>query len=356
MRLLALILFLFASAFASVAAETNYFCVICGTGPLTGRIWMSKWGAICDTCYKLENHCALCGLPIVKDYVKTGDGRFICKFDKANAVLEVAEAREVFTDARRELIGLFGRGLILNFPEVTVNLFDVDYWSENGRSDGLHKFGFASTRRTPKGDCTHEVVMLSGRLRNELAATAAHEYTHLWISENCPKDHVIEADTMEAICELAAYKLMESRMQPAQMQTILDNPYTHGEIKTLVAFEKENSFGALLNWVKNGTGAKLGTPSAARAVPVTIPLLAFTNQPPPLPATLKLGGLLVNGKTGQALVSGVSFAAGDVKHVALQRRTVLVHCCEVTRTDVTLEVDGWPGKFTLKIGEEKNLP
>jgi hypothetical protein len=149
---------------------------------------------------------------------------------------------------------------------------------------------------------------------------------------------------------------MEARAQPAQMQTILDNPYTHGEIKTLVEFEKENSFGALLNWVKNGTGPKLGTLSAARAVPVKIARMAFTNQPPPLPATLKLGGLLVNGSSGQAVVSGVSFAAGEVKHVALQRRTVLVHCCEITRDDVTLEVDGWPGKFTLKIGEEKDLP
>ena len=189
------------------AAETNYLCVLCGTGPLTGRIWMSKWGAICNECYKLENHCSLCGLPIRDGggAVKTGDGRFICKFDKPNAVLDATEAREVFTEARRELIGLFGSGFALNFPDVTVNLFDVDYWSENGRADGLHKFGFASTRQTPKGACTHQVVLLSGRLRNELAATAAHEYTHLWISENCPRDRVIDGDTIEAICELSAY-------------------------------------------------------------------------------------------------------------------------------------------------------
>ena len=356
MRHLALILLLFAPALGSAAAETNYFCVICGTGPLTGRIWMSQWGAVCESCYKLENHCALCGLPIGKDFVKTGDGRFICKFDKTNAVLEVSAAREVFTEVRRELVGRFGQGFALGFSDVTVNLFDVDYWSETGRSDGLHKFGFASTRRTPKGDCTHEVVMLSGRLRNELAATAAHEYTHLWISENCPKDHGIDGDTMEAICELAAYKLMESRSQAAQLQTILDNPYTHGEIKKLVEREKEIGFGSILNWVKNGTGATLDTPATVRAVRVKIPALAFTNVPPPFPATLKLGGLLLDGQTQHAVISGVSFAAGDVKHVPLQRRTVRVHCCEITRDDVTLEVAGWPGKFILRIGEEKDLP
>jgi hypothetical protein len=225
-----LILFLFAAVFSS-AAETNYSCVICGQGPLAGRIWMSKWGAVCNACYQLENHCALCGLPIGKDFVQTGDGRFICKFDRPNAVLDAAGAKEVFTDARRELVGLFGGGFALNFPDVTVNLFDVDYWTEKGRGDGLHKFGFSSTRRMAKGNCTHEVVLLSGRLRGELAATAAHEYTHLWINENCRPGRKLDPDTVEGICELAAYKLMTARTQPELPQRILENPYSHGEIK-----------------------------------------------------------------------------------------------------------------------------
>jgi hypothetical protein len=359
MRRFGLILFLFAAVLnAAAAGETNYFCVVCGKGPLTGRIWISTWGAVCDECYKLDNRCSLCGLPIRDGdgAVKTGDGRFICKFDKTNAVLEVAEAKAVFADTRRELLGMFGSGFALDFPDVTVSLFDVDYWSENGRADGLHKFGFANTRRTPRGDCTHEVVLLSGRLRVELAATAAHEYTHLWINENRPAERLIDSDTIEAICELSAYKLMAARVQPEQMQKILANPYTHGEIKTLVALEQENGLGYILNWVKNGTTTKLETTDAARAAPVKIPGLTFTNAPPPLPATLKLGGLLLAGANGHAIVSGVSFAAGDVKHVALQARTVLVHCCAISRTEVTLEVDGWPGTFTLKIGEEKNLP
>src|SRR5674476_1331170 len=191
MRRLASIFFLFAAAFVSAAGETNYFCVVCGKGPL------------------------------------------------------------------------FGRSFALKFPYVTVNLFGVDYWSELGRADGLHKFGFASMRRTPKGDCTHEVVLLSGRLRNEIAATAAHEYTHLWINENRPAGHVIDSDTIEAICELSAYKLMEARSQPEELQKILDNPYTHGEIKKLVPLEKENGMGYVLNWVKNGTTATLGTQASA---------------------------------------------------------------------------------------------
>ena len=39
LRQLALILFLFTSVLASAAAETNYFCIVCGKGPLTGHVW-----------------------------------------------------------------------------------------------------------------------------------------------------------------------------------------------------------------------------------------------------------------------------------------------------------------------------
>jgi hypothetical protein len=358
MRRLAFILFLFAAVCISSAAPTNYFCVVCGKGPLTGQIWLTKWGAVCNDCYKLEDHCSICGLP-VRDgdgCVKTGDGRFICKFDKTNAVLDVAEAREVFTDARRELVGLFGSGFALNFPDVTVNLFDVDYWSEKGRADGLHKFGFAYTRKSPSGDCTHEVVLLSGRLRTEIAATAAHEYTHLWINENRPADHLMDSDTTEAICELSAYKLMEARSQPEQMQRILDNPYTHGEIKKLLALEQERGIGYILNWVKTGTHATLETDSTALAAPSGRPAMIFTNVPPPLPAELKLAGLLLEGRNRLAILNGLSFAPGETKSVPLQNRVVQVRCREIHDDEVVLQVDGSAEPLTLKLGEEKFAP
>jgi len=358
MRRLAFILVLFAAVLDSSAEPTNYICILCGKGPLTGRIWMSKWGAVCDDCYKFENHCSLCGLP-VRDGdggIKTGDGRFLCKFDKPNAVLDAAEAREVFADARRELVGQFGSGFVLNFPEVTVNLFDVDYWSEKGREDGLHKFGFSHTRKLRSGDCTHEVVLLSGRLRTELAATAAHEYTHLWINENRPAEHIIDSDTTEAICELSAYKLMEARSQPEQTQRILDNPYTHGAINKLVALEREDGIAYILNWVKNGTSTTLETGSIALAAPIKKTTLLFTNVPAPLPAGLKLGGLLAEGTQRSAIISGVSFAAGETKNVKLQNKTARVRCREIHDDDVVLEVEGLAEPLTLKIGEVKSIP
>ena len=345
-RPFALILFLFAAVFVAAAGETNYVCVVCGKGPLTGRIWMSRWGAICDDCYRLENHCSLCGLPVRlgDGSVKTGDGRFICKFDKPNAVLDAAEAREVFADARRELVGLFGGGFGLNFPEVAVNLFDVDYWSELGRGDGLHKFGFSSTRKSAGGVCTHEVVMLSGRRRTELAAVAAHEYAHLWINENRPPERAIAADTVEAICELTAYKLMQARRESVQQNEILENPYTHGEIRKLVEIEREHGMAFVLNWVKNGTTTNL-TESAAAPVTVT----TATNGLPKLPMQLQFTGLSVIGSEREAIINGVGFAPGDQKRIPLRQKTVLVRCCEIRADEVILQLDDAAELVKLKM-------
>ena len=310
MRQLTLILFLFAAVFVAFAGETNYFCVVCGKGPLTGHIWLHQRGAVCDDCYKLPNRCSICGLPIRDGdgAIKTDDGRFICKFDKAEAVLDLPEAREVFNDARRELVELYGRSFALKYPDVKVRMFDVDYWSEAGRPDGLHAFGFANTRKSSGGDCTHEVVLLSGRLRSEISATAAHEYTHLWINENRPPGHDIDRDTMEAICELSGYKLMEERNQPEMEKKILANPYTHGEINNLIAIEKENGIGYILKWVRDGTTPTLETQLPALAVPVWTPAMVFTNAPQPPPEKLKLDGLLLNGPSRRAIIGGISFA------------------------------------------------
>jgi len=348
MRHLALILFLFAAVCTAAAAEANPFCIVCGKGPLHGRVWMSRWGAICDDCYRLENHCSLCGLPVRPGdgSVKTGDGRFICKFDKPDAVLDAAEAREIFADARRELVGLFGGGFGLNFPEVTVNLFDVDYWSEKGRGDGLHKFGFSSTRKSAGGVCTHEVVMLSGRRRTELAATAAHEYAHLWINENRPVEHAIAADTVEAICELTAYKLMQARGQAAQQNEILKNPYTRGEIKNLVEVERQHGMAFVLNWVKNGTTTNL-TESAAAPVPATTTTAG--SRLPRLPMQLQFTGLSVIGSEREAIINGVGFAPGDQKRIPLRQKTVLVRCCEIRADAVTLQIDDAANPVNLKM-------
>jgi hypothetical protein len=345
--------FLFASVFAAAAGETNYFCIVCGKGPLTGQVWLHPRGPVCDDCEKLEHRCSICGLP-VRDgdgSVKTGDGRFICKFDKTNVVLDVAAAREMFEVARDEVVDLYGRDFVLKYPDVTVNLFDVDYWSEKGRDNGLDKFGFASTRKLSSGECIHEVVMLSGELRDDMIATAAHEYTHLWINENCPSNHVIAGDTIEAICELTAYKLMQEKNLPDLQKKILENPYTHGKIKTLVEIEKRYDTDYVLNWVKNGRTETFEEDTGFSAQP-SPPSAQFSFVPPPLPQALKFSGLITIGKDRQAVINGVAFATGDQKQIKLRDKTVLVRCREIQDAAVVLGLNDSSVRMVLKRGQE----
>jgi hypothetical protein len=288
-------------------------------------------------------------------HIQTADGRPICKFDKPSAVLDADAAKEIFADTRRAVVAMYGPSFVLRYPDVTVNVFDVDYWSEKGRQDGLHKFGFSLTRRVAGGQCTHTVVLLSGRLRNETVSTAAHEYTHLWINENRPDNHAIDGDTVEAICELTAYKLMGEENLPEQQTNILESPYTNGKIKTLLAIEQANYNGYVLNWVKNGTGPTLETESSALAASLRKPALTFTNVPPPLPKALKFSGLLTIGQNRQAVINGVAFTAGDEKQIKLRNKTVRVRCREIQDAAVVLELNGSSG-VVLKKGQEISPP
>src|ERR1700722_4072385 len=341
-RKVALFSFFFAMVGAICAIETNYYCVVCGKGPLTGHFWMTKWGALCDDCYHLKDHCSICGLPI-KDgdgHIKTGDGRLICRFDKTNAILTLDEAKELFEQTSDAVVDLYGQQFALKYTDVTVNLFDVDYWSEKNGANGLHKFGFASTRKTADGTCTHEVVMLSGRTREEMISVAAHEYTHLWINENRPADRVIDQDTIEAICELTAYKLMEKKNLPEMQKRILENPYTNGKIKTLVAVEREGGTDYVLNWVKNGTTETFDDgENLPRNISPT-PAAPVFAAPQSLPEKLKFNGMMAIGNDRDAIINGVPFAAGDQKRVKLRDKTVMVRCREIRDGEVVLELNG----------------
>jgi len=358
MRQLAFILLLLTAVNVASAEQTNYVCVVCSKGPLTGHVWLHPRGALCDDCEKIQERCAICGLPVKTGdgHLTTGDGRFICKFDKKDAVLTLDQAKELFEKTRDEVVDLYGRQFALKYPDVTLNLFDVDYWSEKGQAGGLHKFGFSHTRKTGDGRCTHEVVMLSGRTRDEMTAVAAHEYTHLWINENQPASHRIDGDTIEAICELTAYKLMGQKKLPELQKRILENPYTAGKIKTAIAVEREGGTDYVLNWVKTGTTDTFDAGANLAPMPAPVTATPFATAPRALPQGLKFSGIMAIGKERQAVINGVAFAVGDQKNIKLRDKSVLVRCREIRGIEVVVEATGAAEPLTLEKGEEKLLP
>jgi hypothetical protein len=346
-----------ATGLTTAAVETNYFCVVCGKGPLSGHLWLHPRGAICDDCYRLPDHCSICGLPVKNGdgHIKTPDGRLICRLDKSNVILTADEAKDLFEKTREKVVDLYGRQFALKYPEVTVNLFDVDYWSEKNGANGLHKFGFAHTRQSGDGERSHEVVMLSGRTREEMTAVAAHEYTHLWIWENCPANHHIDDDTVEAICELTAYKLMESKKDTEMQKRILENPYTNGKIKDLVAAEREGGTDYILKWVQTSQDTSIDAGASLAVLPAPAATAApHYAAPPPPPAGLKFSGLMAFGREQLAVINGQEFAAGNQKTIKLRDRSVLVHCVTVHDDETTVEADGHALK--LERGQETAVP
>ncbi|HSY19535.1 MAG TPA: hypothetical protein VK815_14435 [Candidatus Acidoferrales bacterium] len=366
MRSIALILFLFATVMVATAENTNdldpitgnYRCIVCGKSPLYGQIWRHPRGLICDECEKIKDRCTICGLPVKEGdgHLKTGDGRFICKFDKPNVVMTTDQATELFEKVRDEVVDLYGPQFALKNTQVTVTMFDVDYWSEKGRTNGLHTYGFAHSRPAEGDHWTHEVIMLSGRTRDEMTGVAAHEYTHLWINENRPANHKIDGDTVEAICELTAYKLMQQKRRPDMEKRILDNPYTDGKIKTLVAVEREGGTDYVLNWVKNSQAETFDEDASLAPLPALAAPVQVSALPPVLPAGLKFSGIMTLGKLRQAVINGTALGVGDQKRIKLRDKTVSVRCREIRDDEVVVELNDSPAPATLSRGKEVLIP
>jgi hypothetical protein len=355
-RKIVFVLLFLAAGLVLFADGENYYCVVCGKGPIRPAA-MSKWGPVCSDCMKIKERCSLCGIP-VKDgdgHVVTGDGRIICKFDKTNSILTLEQAQELFEKTSDEVVDLYGPEFALKNTDVTVKLFDVDYWSENGRRDGLHAFGFASSRPLGDGKFTHEVVMLSGEPRDVMTGVAAHEYTHLWINENRPTSHVIDRDTIEAICELTAYKLMQKKNLPEMQKRILENPYTNGKIKTLVAVEREAGTDYILNWVKNGKTETFDEDANLETIPPA-PAPQISYAPRVLPQGLKFYGIMAFGANRQAVINGVAFAVGDKKTIKLRDKSVSVQLDEIHDYDVTVELNNSPMPVKLEKSVEQPAP
>jgi hypothetical protein len=356
---LPLALFLSLLWFSAPACQSDdeaFTCVVCGKRLLSGKAYRHPAGPVCEICVELLNRCSLCGLPIKDKFGKTSDGRFICKFDLPNTIKSEAEAQRLFEDVHNGLYRLTGGELKLKNSAVAVSLFDIDYWNYrdgNPVPDTMRRLGFSQSR--PSGETlSHSVVLLSGQLKSDTTSVCAHEFMHLWINENNARNRSIEGDTLEALCELTAYKWMVSTEDRTQQQKILGNVYTHGKIKVLIGLETDYGFPAILDWVKRATNAvidaqtlsQLGSP---RISPVPVANWALRVQEPV--QTLRLLGVIGSKTNRCALINNRQFFENDEKELTLGSRTILVKCLEIKPDSVRIVVAGTNAPVTLTVGD-----
>jgi len=345
----------------SLGAQNNLKCVVCGNPPPGRTFWKHPHGTICRDCVKLDVKCDICGLPIKADYLKTKDGRFICKFGKDDVVVNEREAILIYNQAVSSVLYVSGNAMALRGPKPDVRLFDIDYWN-SGQS--MRRGGFSQSRIAGRR-ITHNVILLSGLPKDELVSVSAHEYTHLWINENKKPNREIERDTIEGICELVAYKVCQRAGFTNQLARIKKNPYTNGRILTMLEAERQYGFARVLEWVRTGTSATMNVRNMPRAPSVSS--TTRTPRPPTRSATrtpsrststpkatnsstgLKITSIARTSRGYRAQINGVLFYRGDLKRVTYNGRPVNLQCLRVTESSVTVSINrGNPQVLRMK--------
>jgi len=340
-------------------------CVVCEKSGIVGTIRRHKFGLVCEECFKLELLCAACGLPMKEAFGKSTDGRVFCKHDFPFLVFKQDEAQKVYDETVLDLKRLLGGVMDLRFTNVNVEMFNTDYWNHReGKAlpKQMRRGGFSHTTVAGR-EMKHNILLLSGVPRGDLASICAHEHTHLWLNENLPDTRAMEQNTLEAICELVAFKLASARKDEDQQLRIRRNDYTSGRIGKLIEAEQRHTIFAILEWARRGTteladDAALAsfsskTPPRPPSSPTAGPAKTAGTAAQPVGArvpaapTLQLVGLFLNPKKRAAQVNEQLFEAGDVKRLLLGEKVVVVKCIEVRTNAVVLSLDGSTNHVTL---------
>lgn len=331
-------------------------CVVCAK-TVTGNFFVhNQTNNICTDCNKLTTHCAVCRLPVKDDFTKTADGRLICKRDLPNVVLAEEDGRKLFAQARADLRELSGGALELRSTQVNVQmLFNLDFADTRNapnNSGPIHRLGFSLSR--PLGDgFAHNVVLLSGQTRTATLSTSAHEFGHLWLTENLKPARKLDPDTREALCELFAFKLAARRSDTNEITRIKTNPYTKGVILSAIEFDARETLAGVVKWVRDGTDEKLpaATGISVAGAATSTPEPPRELRPPPPPATkLELRSLLRTSKRTIAVINGERFEQGSEISLLIAGKRHLVRLEEARENAVVVSVDG--AKQTLRLGEK----
>jgi hypothetical protein len=369
-RLSALCLVMLSWAF--VAAGQDIKCDICGDTihenyHVMEDLTTYEKKKVCVACWKLENRCFICGLPVRENFETLRDGRIICERD-AKAVIESEDdAKQVCQQVRDDLDRLLARFMTYPDTNVIVSIVNRFYLENLFKAPGegqacVSVYGATTSNRLPGDRIVHSVCVLSHLPKARLMAVCAHEYTHAWMGQNVSRERTaaLDKDTLEAFCELVAYKYMESRQETLEMQSITRNQYTHGKIDVLIAADANFGFNSVVDWIKAGDDTKLELPTLERVravngayvraapAPTTAALLSFpVSRPTPEPTTLVLKGISGTGNNRFALINNTTFETMEKAKVRLGQTNVMVRCLEIHNDSVTIQMDGSAEKKQL---------
>jgi hypothetical protein len=297
-------------------------------------------------------------LPVKTNYLKLEDGRLLCEADTKAAVFSEAAAREIFEAVTRDLVRMLSGLGVAPERNIEVTLVDAQqldklYRTELSDRERSAVQGLARTRARKTNEFEHSVFLISGLSPAHLAAVAAHEYTHTWLSENIEKARFrhLEDDTKEGFCELLAYRLMVQRNEDMETNAILANTYTRGQIDALINAEQDYQLYQVVKWLKRGVDDRIALTNTAR-------LLVLEDQPAltlswatavstKVPAQLTLKGISGSGQRRFALVNDRTLEKNEQARIRVGNSNLTVRCLEIRDASVILQLNGSAEKTEL---------
>jgi len=342
----------------SSASAHDDICAICGR-PIQGTIYLmtdkvtGKKVLVCSDCIKLPL-CSICGLPVNNNGIALPDGRFLCARDARTVVLKADDARQICGQVKDDIDRLFSRftSFPTNVDVSVIDRIDVDsmFYTKGNGSESPDLLGCIRPE-TVNNETRYEMSLLIGMPLAQLKETCAHEYSHAWVGENVPKERRarLGRDAEEGFCELVGYLLMDSQSEEVEKKRVLQNHYTRGQIDLFLEAEKRYGFDQVLDWMKYGVATQLEAGHvdqlrdvkmlSARSVaknPAIDTNNNYTNPPAPVPATIKLQGVLW-GNRPVAIINGCSFFVQELKPVKIGGTNVTIRCLEIREKSVRIQ-------------------
>ncbi len=194
--------------------------------------------------------------------------------------------------------------------------------------------------------------------RGELKAVCAHELSHAWVFENVPaaRKRTLGGDAHEGFCELVAYLLMVSQEDQDEIDLILKNRYTRGQIDCFIEAEQRFGFNEIIDWMKYGQDAalhkedlnrirNLQLPARTPAGPSAFP--AYTTQTPSAPSGFILKGVSWTRERPLAVINNRTFELKEQGQVKIGGTNVLIRCLVIRQDGARIRI--------LSSGEEREL-
>jgi len=309
---------------------------------------------ICLACTKSKVICSACGLAAnPKTLRKLEDGRILCEWDVKGAALSEAEARQIFHEVKRDVQRMLAHWSPL--PDTNIIAYLVnrdDFIKEFHRKPSVEDpeklLGLTHSTTADGTNYDHRIYLLSGILKPQFMATCAHEYTHTWLNEHGDKTRTLNKDTVEGFCELMAWKYVAAKNDKAELNRILENNYTRGQIHALIAAEKRYQFHRVIDWIHRGEDSWLDKDKLERLLALKAatdsqtaiePLWQRTIVPTAVPDRLVLRSLSGAASRRLALVNNQTLANGEETRVRVGQTSVLVRCLEIRDRSVVLRVN-----------------